>query len=125
MSKYRVKIGIHSFGNLIVRKGDVFELANERFADTEGRERFFEKVLEEKPKTIAQIAEDAKNSSLMQVAEIKKERTFALAQTGVSSPDGVAGETGVDSADKTIRLADVAVPKKNKAGRPKKNAGSK
>lgn len=125
MSKYRVKIGIHSFGNLTVRKGDVFELANERFVDTEGRTQFFEKVLEEKPKTIAQIAEEAKESSLMQVAEIKKEGTFSLEETGLCGPDGVMGETGVDSADKTIRLADVAVPKKNKAGRPKKNAGSK
>ena len=122
MSKYRVKIGIHSFGNLTVRKGDVFELANERFVDTEGRIQFFEKVLEEKPKT---IAEDAKNSSLTQVAEIGKEGTFSLEETGLCGPDGVAGETGVDSSAKTIRIADVAAPKKNKAGRPKKNAGSK
>ena len=139
-----MKIGIHSFGNLTVRKNDIFELANERFADTEGRGQFFEKVLEEKPKTIAQIAEDAKKSSPTQVAEITKATVLSMKELGASGvdgiaadpgavgPDGVQGETGVATSaevfaghDKTIPIVNVVAPKKNKAGRPKKNVVSK
>jgi len=62
MSKYRVTSGIHSIGERILRKGDTIELADEKFAETEGRERFFEKVVKEKIKTFEEIAEEAKGS---------------------------------------------------------------
>ena len=56
MSKYRVKSGIHAFGDKIYRTGDIFELESDKFIETSGRPDLFE--LAEPPPVIVSDDDD-------------------------------------------------------------------
>ena len=85
MSKFRVTSGIHSIGERILRKGDTIELANEKFAETEGRERFFEKVGKEKVKTGAEITGIGQKSGEVHFEKVIVPGRVPLGDTGASS----------------------------------------